>query len=324
MRKFKLENKYLAGIAAVVLAAAGIGHSLAYAGNAVDLSKPCSLTLNVAGGSYAEDLEGAELTANIYQVASMEGSGVYHALEGYEDLGLEDAVLNDGDWSALAKEAAAVAEGTEADAQITLTEGSGTAEDLEAGMYLVVVENGVTDCYEYTFSPYLISLPDNLYYQTNDPADNEYLYDVTGGLKPEQSPRYGNLKIVKTLESYNTSLSNVTFVFEIEAVDQAGTVVYSNVVSTTHQAAGSKEVVIEGIPAGSTVTVKEVYGGASYEVTGSASARTVIVAEDTVTTEFANNYTDQLLTSYGATNHFEYDDNQGWQWKRLEDNSAGN
>lgn len=324
MKHFKLEKKYFAGIAALVLVVACLGLSSAYAGSAVDVSKPCSLTLNVADGAYAEDLEGAQLTAKVYKVASMQGTGVYTSLEGYENLGLEEAVLNDGDWSNLAQKAAAVAEGKEPEAVIAITDGTGAAEDLEAGMYLVVMEKGVTECYEYTFSPYLISLPDNLYFQTGDPEDNEYQYDVTGGLKPEQSPRYGDLKIIKTLQSYNTSLANVTFVFEIEAVDAEGNVVYSNVVSTTHNAAGTKEVVIEGIPAGSTVTVKEVYAGASYEMSSSASVKTVIVAEDTVTTEFKNDYDDQLMTSYGATNHFEYDDAQGWQWKRLTDNSAGN
>lgn len=324
MKKINFGKKYFAGIAALVLAVAGLGLSSAYAGNEIDLAKPCSLTLEVKGGSYSEDLESASLSANIYKVADVDANGVYTDLEEYKSLKLGETVLTGGDWSKKAQDVAVIAQEKTPDAEIVIANGTGKAEGLEAGMYLVVVESGVTECYEYTFSPYLICLPDNLYAQTNDPKDNYYTYDVTGGLKPEQSPRYGNLKIIKTLQSYNTSLANVTFVFEIEAVDAEGNVVYSNVVSTTHNAAGTKEVVIEGIPAGSTVTVKEVYAGASYEMSSSASVKTVIVAEDTVTTEFKNDYDDQLMTSYGATNHFEYDDAQGWQWKRLTDNSAGN
>ncbi|MBO5260479.1 MAG: hypothetical protein J6B26_08895 [Agathobacter sp.] len=324
MKKFKLPKRYFAGIAALVIAVAGLGLSSAYAGNEIDLTKPCSLTLEVEGGSYAEDLAKAELNAKIYQVATVDENGVYTDLEDYKSLGLGNAVLKGGDWSKKAQDAAAIAAEKTPDAQIAMTAGKGSVNDLKAGMYLVVLEDGLTDCYAYTFSPYLICLPDNLYAQTGNESDNYYKYDVTAGLKAEQSKRYGDLKIQKTLSSYNTSLQNVTFVFDVEAVDVNGEVVYSNVVSTTHNAAGTKEIVIEGIPAGSTVTVKEVYAGASYKVTGNTSMNTVIVADDTVTTAFANNYDEQLVNSNGVTNHFEYDDSQGWKWERLEDNSTVN
>lgn len=324
MKKIKFGKKYFAGIAALVLAVAGLGLSSAYAGNEIDLTKTCSLTLEVEGGSYSEDLESASLSANIYKVADVNVNGVYTDLEEYKSLKLGEMVLKGGDWSKKAQDVAVIAQKKTPDAEIVITNGTGKAEGLKAGMYLVAVESGVTECYEYTFSPYLICLPDNRYAQTNDPKDNYYTYDVTGGLKPEQSLRYGDLKIQKTLESYNTSLKNVTFVFEVEAVDVKGEVVYSNVVSTTHNAAGTKEIVIEKIPAGSTVTVREVYAGASYDVTGSSTVNTVIVADEIVTTEFKNNYSEQLLSSYGVTNHFEYDESKGWQWKRMDDNSRAN
>lgn len=324
MKKYKVTKRYFAGIAAVVLAVAGLGLSSAYAGSEIDLSKKCSLTLNVAGDTYAEDLQGAGFTAKIYQVASVNENGIYIDLEAYQELKIGETVQKGGDWSSKAQDAAAIAAEETPDAEITISGGTGKAENLEAGMYLVDVENGVTECYEYSFSPYLICVPDNLYGHTQDPKDNSYVYDVTAGLKPEQSPRYGDLKIQKTLSSYNTSLESVTFVFQVEAVDANGKVVYSNALSTTHNAAGTKELVVKDIPAGSTVTVKEVYGGASYEAVSSKEVKTVIAAEDTVTAAFSNGYDEQLISSNGVTNHFEYDQNKGWQWKKLEDNSAVN
>ena len=56
------------------------------------------------------------------------------------------------------------------------------------------------ELYLYKFNPYIISLPDNLYYQSGDAKDDAWIYDVTTGLKPERENRYGSLKIVKTLQ----------------------------------------------------------------------------------------------------------------------------
>lgn len=325
MSKFRLGKRYIAGIATLAFAVAGLSLSSAYATNEIDLSEPCSLTVSVGGeGAFAEDLAGIELQAELYRVAAVDQNGSYTSLEDYKSLELEKAVVGDGDWSEKAVAAAEIAEGKTADAKITIVDGIGTAEDLKAGMYLVVVETGVTECYEYNFSPYLICLPDNLYFQTGKAEDNYYQYDVTGGLKPEQSPRFGNLEINKFLSSYNTSLQDVTFVFEVEAVDENGTTVYSNVVSTTHSAAGTKSVLVEDLPAGAIVTVTEVYSGASYRVTTSASQTVTIVSGDTVEVQFSNAYAEELVPGYGVTNHFDYDENEGWQWSQLKDNSAVN
>lgn len=133
---------------------------------------------------------------------------------------------------------------------------------------------------------------------------------------------FGNLEISKTLTSYNTSLKEVTFVFQVEAVNAKGKTVYSNVVSTTHSAAGTKKVVIEDLPEGATVTVTEIYGGASYEATGSKEVKVQIVGGDTVSAEFTNTYDDKLVPGYGVTNHFELDENNDWQWSQLKDNSV--
>ena len=260
----------------------------------------------------------------MYKVATVDQNGSYTSLDAYKSLKLEKAVAGEGNWSEKAVAAAEIAAEKTPDAKITITNGTGKAENLAAGMYLVVVETGITACYEYSFSPYLICLPDNLYYQTGKASDNYYQYDVVGGLKPEQGPRYGSLQINKLLSSYNTSLKDVTFVFQVEGVDQNGNTVYSNVVSTTHSAAGTKSVVVDGIPAGTTVTVTEVYSGASYGMTASSGTTVEIVSDDTVSVDFSNEYTDELIPGYGVTNHFDYDESEGWKWSQLKDNSAVN
>lgn len=314
MKKTKWKKRYIAGVAALILMLAGIRISSIYAANEIDLSRSCSLTLEVAeSGAFAEDLSGIELQVKLYRVADVSVNGTYTSDKKYQSLEIEKLTGEDN-LEETSQKAAEIAEGTEADAEFTIAEGRGTAEGLEPGMYLVRVENGITDLYEYSFQPYLIALPEN--------QDGEWQYDVTGGLKPEQNPRYGDLKIRKTLSAYNTSLKEVSFVFQIEGADQKGDIVYSNVVSTTHDGAGTKEILVSHIPAGTTVTVTEVYSGASYRAESSPEQTVVITAEEMVTAEFSNTYDDRLVPGYGVTNHFEYDEEEGWQWSQLSDNST--
>lgn len=307
MRKPKIGKSYIAGIAAVIFAVAGLSISTAYAANDGNTQGSSSLTIDVGDtGTIAEELAAAELKVMLYKVAEANSAGTYTACEGYEDLKLENAVPGAEAWSETSEKAAECAAEKEPDVEIVMTEGEVEVGNLSNGIYLVMVEDVITECYEYSFSPCLVFVPDN----------------PSLTLKSEQNPRYGQLEIQKTLTSYNTSLKEVTFVFRVEAVDADGVTVYSNVVSTTHSAAGTKKVVIDHIQAGATVTVTEVYSGASYKVSGSQKANTVIVADDIVSVAFSNIYDDELVPGYGVTNHFELDENNGWKWSKLNDNSV--
>ena len=160
-----------------------------------------------------------------------------------------------------------------ADAVITLHNGSGLAQGLEQGMYLVWVMPVETDSYQYTFLPYLVSLPNNSYDASVSGSVDEWEYETTVGLKPRQNMLYGGLRISKTLNNYNEALGEAMFVFRIEArkdLDHDGEkeIVYSNVVGLEFNAPGRKEAVIEHIPAGSQVTVEEVYSGSAYTIQG--------------------------------------------------------
>lgn len=327
MRKInrKRKKRYWVGGLLLVLAVVTIcNHFPAlYAANEIDTTKPCSFTLQVAdGGAYAGELRKITLNVKLYRVASVDGNGEYTLTEGFESLEIKNMTHGEEMWEQAAEEAKEFAEGRSADAEFQIVNGRGTTEELKAGMYLVVVEKGTTELYEYRFQPYFVALPDNPYYHSGHQEENVWQYDVTGFFKPERNPRYGSLRIRKNLRAYNTSLKDVTFVFQVEGVDGEGNSVYSNVVSTTHSAAGEKEVVIENLPAGTTVTVTEIYSGASYRLETAQEQTVTISAEDVAGVEFTNTYDDELTPGYGVTNHFDYDADAGWQWSRRKDNST--
>ena len=220
-----------------------------------------------------------------------------------------------------------------ADAEITVKNGTGTMEGLAQGMYLVWVMPVETDCCQYTFLPYLVSLPNNNYDASVPGSVDEWEYETAVGLKPRQNLLYGSLRIRKTLETYNEALGEAMFVFLVEArkdLDHDGEkeIVYSNVVGLEFDAHGTKEMVIENIPAGSEVTVEEIYSGSAYTVQGS-TLKVVTVwagdgngAGDMPTVEFTNDYDNRVTYGTGAVNRFTHDGN-GWSGSRMPGSKGG-
>ena len=194
-------------------------------------------------------------------------------------------------------------------------------------MYLVAAESVQSPSSIYTFTPYLLSLP-NHYYQ--DGQKDIWVYDVTAGLKPGQEDRYGDLEIDKTLISYNASLGEATFVFSIEA-EKDGKIVYSDVVSVVFDGTGTKSIVIRNLPAGAKVTVTEVYSGASYERTTEESQTVEIAADSIAKTAFENEYNHQMNGGTSVVNHFAYtvpEEKSGstrrestWDWEQQTDST---
>ena len=84
---------------------------------------------------------------------------------------------------------------------------------LPVGLYLVAAEMVTTDNYVYSFTPYLVSLPNHSYYE--DGNDN-WEYKAVVGLKAKQTPRTGKLTIKKELTGHNGMPGNsATFVFKL-------------------------------------------------------------------------------------------------------------
>ena len=281
------------------------------------------------------------IPVSVYRVADVDVTG-----QNYTPVGAFASVKLDGItsdhsamaavWQELAGEAAGIVE--QASPPLTAagstlvehTSGTGSAEgtvgDLTPGLYLVVPDAAYNPEYtvRYTFAPYLTALPSSEYALTGSGSD-EWDYDTTIGLKPEAEPQFGRLRITKILQNYNETLGPTTFVFHVVGVDQDQVVRYEEVESMTYTAAGSNTITLEHIPAGLTVTVTEVYSGATYQVAaGSAQVQTVTMANtDPESDDFANIASFQNIydgsgrEGSAITNHFEYmDDGEGliWNW----------
>lgn len=320
----------------------------AHAANEVNLEQKCSLTISVDIGSadgsnaaWIEDFNEMTIPVSVYKVADVDATGQkFTVVDGFEGMEFSsistDSATKAAEWQAKADEAAEI---LKKDADIApagetvvkaASEGqtaSGRIDDLGVGMYLVVPSASYNTDYtvQYAFSPYLTALPSSEYTLSGAGSD-AWVYDTTIGLKPEAIPQYGRLTITKTLENFNTSLGNVTFVFHITGSDPAtGAVVYDEVESLTYSAAGNKEVILDNIPAGLTVTVTEEYSGASYVNSGAGSQTAVIPSDAAVeagagaaAVTFQNRYGGGNRGGYGVTNHFESNGTGGWTWEKQE------
>lgn len=358
MRKAKIRKGCLAGALALLMVVASLSLSGTFAAGLIDTEAKCSLTLSTTGADYAADIETIdEVHAKLYRVAEVSDTAVYTAIDAFAEDTEVSKVSNlktRGDssdwaqtWEDLAAAAAKVVESENVPATDTITmqpdaatgTSIGTATDLKTGLYLVVVETAQSSEYEYSFSPYLVALPGSEYRQTGSygTGEDEWNYDQTVGLKPERTARYGQIEIVKSLKEFNASLGDVTFVFQVTATraedGNPAEVVYDNVVSITFAQGEplTKSVVVDNLPAGSVVTVKEVYSGGSYSISpGTSDSAEVTVAADEVTpVQFENTYNDRTISGYGVTNHYTYEVKEvdgieigGYDWEQWRDNTG--
>jgi hypothetical protein len=354
-----LAKKWHRSLIAIVLAAGLLMLPVWMAGraNAIDLTRKCTLTVD-ATGSF-EDAANANVVIDLYKVAdavevpsydtyAYSPVAPYTTLQTADGVTLEDTdQLTNADYQELAQQAA----------QLTLNSGMSVAKavnggeagtslgDLDAGLYLLIargadIEDYVTTVtdeagdtqiatiahsseYVYTYAPELITLPskaadENGVVNTSNPG--EWIYDLTVTLKPEQSVRFGDLEIVKTLDTYEGD-STATFVFQIEATVN-GTVVYSNVAGLNFTSAGTERILLaDQIPVGATVTVTEVYSGSKYALTSEESQTVTIVAPDdgTASVSFRNTYSGENRGGSGIINHFT-NDGDGFEVENRFDN----
>lgn len=318
--------------AITVLSAAGL--SSVYGALGVETDRKCSLTFTLDETEFDDDeLRDLEIPVKVYKVADITEEAQYDTT-GYADfagLGLENvsSTTSAEEWAQMAEDAMKIVKAKEeiastADVKVTKPEGAteftGVINKLETGMYLVQAETVQTREYTYDFTPYLVSLPNN-YYSKEKPDD--WVYDVTTGMKPQQTQRYGDLKIVKDLTEYNASLKDALFVFQVEGT-RNGEQVYSDVVSIKFNQAGEKSVLVKHLPAGTEVTVTEVYAGGSYSNTSGETQETVIDAEGVTdhpaSVSFTNTYNGKLIPGTGIVNHIEIE-NGNWDWKQWSDNT---
>lgn len=300
-----------------------------WAANAIQVDKTdCSVEFSV-GSDYAE-LKTSDVTVDLYKVASVDKSGEYTTVKDFDGLDVSGLDIEDKDgsaaeWAKRAEAAAKLATDNSLEPTKTVATKSGivTADNLETGLYLICPEEVVTDNYTYTFTPSLVSLPNNYYGQG---GSDTWVYDLTGAngitLKPEQHERSGDLIINKTLVNQNVTFGDkATFVFQVDITKADGTT-ESKVEALTFDSVGSQSAKITGLPAGAQVTVTEVYSGAAYKLTSANGVQTTITANDeysaagapTAEVSFTNEADGRNNGGYGVVNHFELDENGQYQY----------
>ena len=303
----------------------------AKAASAINTGQKCSIEFDISGNS--SELLSASIPVNLYKVASVDESGNYTGIGAFSKLDLSSVSADNLDaaaatWVERAAEAKKLLKDDTEPTTTTLTQGRGTATGLDTGLYLVDTPKVITPNYTYTFTPYLVSLPTNNYYSGNGASD-DWIYDLTKeynsavGLKPEQHVRYGNLVINKELVDHNATFgNNATFVFQID-ITTLDNKKETRIEELTFDAAGSHSVTIEKIPAGSHVTVTEVYSGASYELASAKSQKTDIIANPEKKSEvefrpaevsFINKHNGRTNGGYSVKNNFKLDENGQYQY----------
>ncbi len=342
MKKIKVNKKWIASIAAVALLAAGLSVPNLRAADSIDLSKTCSLTVSVDSSTeYGQDLVNDNVAVDVkaYKLADVNKDGDFETTGIFKDLKLVDLKTDTKNWKdtvseawkEVSEEAADILKenqkagtGPKADGSTTLYNGTGLISDLPLGLYLVAASDADSESYSYKFTPYLISLPSNVYRQTGA-GEDAWVYDAEAGLKPERSERYGSLKLVKTLTNFDTTKGRQTFVFQVDG-SKDGTLVYSNVVSIDFDGTElpTREAVLDKIPVGCDITVTEVYSGASYTTASEAVVSPgLIVADEVLEADFTNTTTDDRKGGFGTCNKFEYSkENQEWSWSRVTDSTS--
>ena len=290
--------------------------SSAQAAVGIDIQKDCFVDFQLDGTFEELTAQDGNLeepvTVRLYKVADVKESGAYLAKEGFDslELGKVDHETTAQEWEEKAEAAEEILEGLSQEdqsalltAQATLTKGQGSTGAIKPGLYLVMTVAVLSPEYIYSFTPYLLSLPGNYYSEEN--PDDSWQYRVTVGLKPEQELRYGSLEIIKTLDTSNATLGGADFIFSVEAV-RHGETVYSDVVSLSFDGPGTKKVLIDHLPAGSQVTVTEVYSGSCYVLTSPGSQDALIQADQVAQVAFSNTYDEENNGGSSIVNHFIY------------------
>lgn len=322
-RRVKIGSAVVLTLALVFSALPMLGADAAYP---VETTKKCSVDFNISGETFPE-MKTIQIPVKLYKVASINESGEYTAEAGFENINFEsvayDKEASAKEWEKRAAEAAKLVQpGMAAAAETTTSGGKASVENLDTGMYLVMAADTNSDWYTYHFKPYMISLPNNYYYTT---GNDDWVYDLTGdnaiGLKLEQEERLGDLKIQKTLENINVTMGEkATFVFEVNYTTPKGAT-KTEIVTITFDGADTKTATVSAIPAGSVVTVTEVYSGASYTGTATTDTTTTIIADNAVNVAFSNAHDNRPNGGYGVVNNFTPDEIGQYNWNQQEDDA---
>ena len=188
----------------------------------------------------------------------------------------------------------------------------------------------ISQYYSYEFTPYLVSLPNNYYYTTK--KDDTWYYDLVGskaiGIKADRELRMSSIQITKKLTSQNTTLTtNATFVYQVD-IETIENQKETRFITLNFDEVKEKTIRIADIPAGSKVTVTEVYTGAGYEIVGDSKKvlESLVADEDSqeiATASFENKASNEIHGGYGIVNNYKYSkEDQDYTVKQSKENKT--
>lgn len=325
-----------------------------------------SITLSMSETDFRQDLLAADakFDVDIYYVATVSAGGSYTAVDEFsavaEDVaalgvGSDMRALTDKVWDIIFPENGEMDENGEpipavtprTEPELPVVGGKITFPADKLGLYLIAPHTAESEEYVYTFSPILLSVPalgtdydaEHGRWPAEDGEGGEteqsqqehlpWQYDYNVFLKAQRKDLTGRIVIEKSLLTYNQSLGEVKFVFDVTARDADGNIVFSDVITLEFDGPITKSVTVTGIPVGTDVTVTEIYSGGSYRVVPDPDnqGQYRIVPESKEgpngppVASFINDYDDTIIPSIGIVNHFENTGNGMWEWHPIQDNS---
>lgn len=158
-------------------------------------------------------------------------------------------------------------------------------------------------------------------------VNGKWIYDWNLQAKLTTKPACGSIEIEKTLDLYFQDAENAIFVFQADTYYPNENTLYSSeVYSISFEGPGTKKVLVEGLPIGAIVKVKEIYHGINYKpVNVSQEPQTVTVQESfTNVVHFDNTYDEKTGGGGGITNHFTYkqgEESAEWTLTQTKDNT---
>lgn len=298
---------------ALVLAAAVVmcGTNFAVAAGLIDLAQEGSIELQAPADM--SDLQNTTVQVDGYLVATFNEDGSLTPTERFKSVAADVDQYNvdhsDEAAETLTASAAVVAQllSSKPDFSETMTGGQISIEVGTLGLYLLLPWDTSVAATSYNFSPLLVPVPSST-------EDGQPVYESPAELKGSHDTLLGSLEVIKSLPLMDATLGSPTFVFSVVAVDTDGRTVYNDVHALSFTEAGQKSFVIDNLAVGTSVTVTELYSGASYVVSADA-AQTATISLEAMQQQvvFENKPNDDRKGGTGIENAFTKGSN-GWKW----------
>lgn len=329
MMKHRMSNRLaLAACVACALVACmlAFGATLAQADVDSGLGGANELLVSVSVNEQDPDVQKADATVSLYRVATGSKNADYDTYDYTFDVdafksiseGYDLATMTNYSWHSMAEAASLIVRDQEIPADATAKMGE-KISGLADGIYLVRVSNATTEQYTYSFTPALVALPGKVdadgapTYNTSSGrwTNTEPMVPVPVTVKWSQSPRYGSLRIDKTVTGFKGEAA--TFVYHIVDAKTHGKV-YENFAAVQYTAEGTQSTTVGHIPAKLELLVTEEYTGARYKLASPNDQTITITADEIVSVAFVNEPDDSGTGGHGIENHFVFDYRQGdWQ-----------